>query len=260
MLFEEEHSGNQYFRNINFVNLYSVTHCHRSFEVLLVLEGTIRASIREESHILTAGNAIWILPYEIHSYQTIGYSRCFISLFSMDFIMDFYEYIKDKTLQNPVFSFTERELEALRHTQEPFRMKSVLYHYCSELLQQGTDVRTTAAADDLMCRILLYIQEHYRDGISLKELSAELGYHYHYMSAYFNAHFGMGFSEYVNRFRLEEALRLLENTQESISQIALGCGFSTIRNFNLAFQKRYHTAPNKWREESKGYHSPLLRY
>lgn len=246
MLFEEKHSKSNYFHTIDFMNLYSVPHCHKSFEILFVREGVVKTTVHDTVYEITSGNGILILPYEIHSYETISPSKNFITIFSIDFLPDFYEIIKDKSLHNPVLQYTEEKLTVLHHKEEVFSMKSVLYYYASKVLQNGTSTNISVTGNDLMCKILFYIQENYKSSISLKALSNELGYSYSYLSSYFNKYFHIGFSEYVNLFRLEEAAQLLKNTDMTITQVALSCGFSTIRNFNLAFQKKYHMTPNEW--------------
>ena len=48
----------------------------------------------------------------------------------------------------------------------------------------------------------------------------------------------MTFSEYLNFVKIEHALTLFQNeTELSVTQIALECGFGTIRNFNRVFKK-----------------------
>lgn len=246
MLFEGKHSQNNYFQNIDFIDLYSVPHCHKSFEILFVLEGSVHTTVHEVPYELTAGSCVLILPYEIHSYETPEYSKNFISIFSIDYISDFYDMIKNKSLCNPVMRFSEEDLNVMHHPGDRFGIKSVLYRYCSLVLERGAITNASVTGNDLMCRILLYIQDHYKSDISLKSLSESLGYSYSYLSAYFNKNFGIGFSEYVNLFRLEEAAQLLKNGDMNVTQAAMSCGFSTIRNFNLAFKKRFHVSPSDW--------------
>ena len=74
-------------------------------------------------------------------------------------------------------------------------------------------------------------------------MAEELGYSYNYLSAYFKTQFGCSYADYVNSFRLEEAVRLLKRTDKSITQIAFESGFTSIRNFNDVFKKEYSISP-----------------
>ena len=47
--------------------------------------------------------------------------------------------------------------------------------------------------------------------------------------------------------RLENAERLLRDTQLSIRRIASECGYSSANTFGIAFRRRYGLSPQKWR-------------
>lgn len=83
--------------------------------------------------------------------------------------------------------------------------------------------------------------------IRLKEIAAEFGYDYSYLSSFFNKNFGTDFTTFVNRYRVQHACRLLRSTGDSITAIALQSGFSTIRNFNRAFREETGMTPREYR-------------
>lgn len=56
---------------------------------------------------------------------------------------------------------------------------------------------------------------------------------------------------YINEVRLERSLNLLQNTEESISDIALACGFCDQCYFSKLFTKRYGINPSRYRKENK---------
>lgn len=45
----------------------------------------------------------------------------------------------------------------------------------------------------------------------------------------------MTFSDFVNTYRLETAIKLLEESDENIISIAFKSGFQSMRNFNMFF-------------------------
>lgn len=98
-------------------------------------------------------------------------------------------------------------------------------------------------------KIRAYLDEHYMDkDISLLKLSEELGYSYKYLSNIFKDIFGKKFTEYINGMRLEEAKRLLEQTDITVSQAADRVGYLSDGTFIKAFKKRYGVTPSKLRE------------
>lgn len=59
--------------------------------------------------------------------------------------------------------------------------------------------------------------------------------------------FGVTPWQYVLRVRLDMAARMLRETRESVTEIALMTGFATPSHFATAFLKRFGVPPSRWR-------------
>lgn len=242
MLFEIKHSNHNHYATVVIDDVICVPHCHTSYELLFVTKGRIVATINGKEHIVSNGECIMILPMQIHSYNTIDNSTVKISIFSNDYIADFYNQTKDKELENPIADYDLMDIQTLNNSEDRFEIKSILYKYCSKLIKNG--IRSAEkSSNDLSTKIVMYIQNNFKNNISLKQMAEEFGYSYNYLSAYFKTQFGCSYAEYVNSFRLEEAVRLLKRTDKSITQIAFESGFTSIRNFNDVFKKEYGISP-----------------
>lgn len=57
----------------------------------------------------------------------------------------------------------------------------------------------------------------------------------------------MDFASFVNKYRIQFACELLKNSDEDVTQIAMKCGFSTIRNFNRVFKNEMGQTPKDYR-------------
>ena len=57
----------------------------------------------------------------------------------------------------------------------------------------------------------------------------------------------MDFASFVNKYRIQFACELLKNSDEDVTQIAMKCGFSTIRNFNRVFKNETGQMPKDYR-------------
>ena len=55
------------------------------------------------------------------------------------------------------------------------------------------------------------------------------------------------FNEYLLEKRLEHAIYLLDQTQQSVTAIAFSCGFEDLSHFYKCFKKRYSLAPGVWK-------------
>jgi AraC-like DNA-binding protein len=108
-------------------------------------------------------------------------------------------------------------------------------------------VKGRVAAD-----IISFVEENHTKSISLKALSAKLGYDYNYTSRYFRRAFDMTFSEFLNVYRLQTALSLLEDATLSVTQVAYESGFSSIRNFNTVFREKMNMTPTEYRRGKNG--------
>ena len=58
---------------------------------------------------------------------------------------------------------------------------------------------------------------------------------------------GMTFKEYLNRVRVEEAERLLTNTDYPIIDIAVACGYRDQSYFTTVFKKYTGLTPRQYR-------------
>ena len=102
---------------------------------------------------------------------------------------------------------------------------------------------------DLLCAVVKYIEKNFAEPITLSAMAKELGYHYRYLSTVVNRCFGAGFSEVVNRYRVDLACRLLRQTDENITEIASRVGYDSQRNFNRSFKAVTGKTPREYRRE-----------
>ena len=72
-----------------------------------------------------------------------------------------------------------------------------------------------------------------------------------YFSRAFKASFGEKFSSYVIRRRIERAQAMLMLTEESLSQIALSCGFADQSHFSRLFRREVKASPANWRRQRR---------
>jgi AraC-like DNA-binding protein len=86
--------------------------------------------------------------------------------------------------------------------------------------------------------------------LSLQSLSTRLGIQGHRLSQILHDELGMSFRSYVNRYRLEEARRLLiEEPEAGVLDIAFEAGFNSKSAFNAAFVKETGLSPSEYRKK-----------
>lgn len=253
MYFEEKHSRQHYTTMLHYQDMHSLPHCQSTAEILFVRHGTVQASCREQTLLLHSGQCILVMPYEVHAYETLESNDTAVYIFSADLMPDFFQYTETKQLLQPVIPFLDHQLEILSdEAQGPFMKKSILYALASDALRGGLVQTESQSNQQPMSQMMLYIQAHYQESISLHSLAQHLGYSYNYASHLFRQYFHTGFCEIVNQYRLEKAAQLLRDSPLSITQVADQAGFSTIRSFNQVFKQVYQVSPSRYREQLTG--------
>ena len=101
---------------------------------------------------------------------------------------------------------------------------------------------------NLQREMLAYIQEHFTEKISLKDLSNQFHLSEKYLSRYFREHFHLTFSDYTNHLRLTCAKQLLENTKLPVTEVALCSGFPNVSYFIRMFKRQHGVSPLKYRK------------
>lgn len=109
---------------------------------------------------------------------------------------------------------------------------------------------TNTSVNPNMDRLLEYIQDHYADPITLTGVARQFHFNASYLSSYFASYNGEGFSEYLNKIRLEKAMELLLTTELTISEISASVGYSDQSYFTKVFKKQTGISPSQFRRQN----------
>lgn len=93
-----------------------------------------------------------------------------------------------------------------------------------------------------------YIYEHFNEKVTLDDIAAAGNVSRSKCSKVFKRYLQKSPIDFLNMYRLEVASRLLVNTDESISRIALSCGFSQQSYFTRLFARTYECTPREYRD------------
>ena len=101
-------------------------------------------------------------------------------------------------------------------------------------------------------RVTRYLTQNFHlSTISLSEVSQIHNMSYHHLSRLFNKEFKISFSHYLNKIRIEAAVKLLRNKTLSINQISYMCGFQDAGYFCKVFKKICGVAPAEFRNRKQ---------
>ena len=87
------------------------------------------------------------------------------------------------------------------------------------------------------------------DSITLNEVAAKLGQNPTAITHRLQRKFGMSYSEYVGRLRMDRAKELLRRTRLTVTEVARRVGINDTSNFAKLFHKFEAMSPVKYREQ-----------
>lgn len=263
--------------------VYSVTqepaHYHEGFlEIVYCLKGIVTAHILHEDIILEPGDIISMDPHDIHF------------LYSSDdnLLVSFYFDLNDKRFDHPqlpdIFFVCEKYVlwEPKRKKQKEIKilLLTILYLYSfsedlsdaendflylsKQIIQIMLDnfhifdysigeIEYSAEMKKRFEKVILYINSHYKDRLTVAQISRQEFLNSNYLSHFFKKTCFLGFSNYVNYIRVYHSdLQLLE-TNHNIAEISYNVGFSDVKFFYEHFRKWYGHTPNQHRKKYKEY-------
>lgn len=94
---------------------------------------------------------------------------------------------------------------------------------------------------------LAYVYEHYKEDIQIRDLARSCSMSESYFRKVFQRIMNQSPLEYVNAYRIHRSLNLLRTTSDSIQNIAVRAGFSSIASFNRNFKQFAGVSPSEWR-------------
>ena len=97
-------------------------------------------------------------------------------------------------------------------------------------------------------RVIDHLRANLDRPVKLGELARVACFSEFHFHRIFRAVSGETLNTFTNRLRLEKAARLLRYSGQSLTDIALDCGFSSSATFSRAFRAGYDTSPSQFRK------------
>lgn len=133
-----------------------------------------------------------------------------------------------------------------------FSKLSSFYRLCNYMVQyflvSDCSVQTVRA-DNKIEDILMYLEKNRTRKVSLEEISQYCHMTPTSFSRYFHRETGMTYVSYANQLKLNYAEEALLHGEQTITEIALNAGFSSVSGFNRLFKKVYGAAPREYKNK-----------
>ncbi len=120
------------------------------------------------------------------------------------------------------------------------------------LEESSTDSSVTPRDRMVVSTAMRLVREQYFDKeLTLESIADSLYLSKSYLSKLFCRVTGEHFSEYLRSVRLQQACRLLRDTQLTNEQIVYGCGLKDVPSFYQLFKAKLSMTPNRYRTETR---------
>ena len=235
------------------VDLNFPFHIHNSFEIIIAADGEIEVTVANNKHIVSGNECVLIFPNQPHEIKAKDHSRHAILIFSPQLVMDFSKKIETKIPKSNSFylnDFYIDKITQLDGNKNKIEVKGLLYSICGAFDKTAEYVEFSGDKQNLLFEVFNFVSKNYKGNCSLYDLSKKTAYSYVYLSKHFSKNIGISYTEYVCRFRINEACYLLANTNNSILSVACECGFDCLRSFNRNFKSIMGTTPTKYRDQN----------
>lgn len=96
-----------------------------------------------------------------------------------------------------------------------------------------------------------YLEENYKKNLNMAMVSNHVSMNYSLFSIAFKEYTGVNFVSYLKNLRIQEAMRLLENTEDKIQEIGRAVGFENDKHFLKAFKTETGISPTEYRNHAR---------
>ena len=108
------------------------------------------------------------------------------------------------------------------------------------------------SAEEIIYKIHKYLVEHISERITIDELSKKFLLNPTTLKKVFKEVYGVSIAAHMKQHRMEEAARLLRESQMSIAQIAQNVGYESQSRFSEAFRDYFGMPPKEYRKYDTG--------
>lgn len=238
----------------SYKNDFCLFQFHSQLEIYMVDEGEMELFVGGKLGVLSGGQISVALSYVPHAYKTPNASRSSVLLIPPHMCEEFIGATKGKILVDPFITdptVCERIRKYYELLREPdvSRVRQIGYLYVIlGIIMENVEFREldNQLDADLGSRILFYIDENFKSGITPSTISSHFGYSQSYISRYFRSCFGITLCKYLTVVKLRSAIMLMHEGKYDVTYCALESGFSSMRTFYRSFHNEFGISPKEF--------------
>jgi len=220
-------------------------HFHSTIELVYVENGVLAALQDGVTTPVPAGHLIVNSSYVVHGYETPESSRIIVCTVPLSAVPSLRSQLsRSRFAQSIVDVRSMKECRRILSmmADQANRNNTIFLNAMAEallaFLVDRIGLKENAADDesDLIKRILIHLQEHAAEPITVSQVASTFGYSAGRFSHIFNERVGCSFTRYVNNLRCYHAKRMLAESDLPLIDVATACGFSSMRTFHRVYK------------------------
>lgn len=224
---------------------------HSRIEIMYVLKGHKKVIINDNEKTLCEDNIALSMSFDVHRYMKSSDSIQLLLTLPVGLFFNYYEQYGRLSLKDHFITDSNQAKILKPLFYKIIENKNDTYvasGYCTALLGSLTRILGTVEATENMGQqwlkdVLHYIEDNYREDLTITDLAKRFGFSKNYMSQLFNAKVGAGFRDYINIVRLKHAVAEMKKGKSNITDICFKHGFGSISTFYRCFREHYRTSP-----------------
>lgn len=235
-------------------------HFHNAIEMVYLTRGSCTVFDGTNRFLLSEGDIFFSFPNHIHGYENSqNTARYLLILPTNPYLRPYYKTLTEKEPVCPIVRKGQWEYTGLLPLLDmAFRDRDIVSDevmtayfqvLIGKLLALLLLTENTPGAEEALRNILTYIDGHYTQPLSRKDIAKAVGYNESYISHLFKQTLNTTLLEYIYSMRIYDAAQLLIKTELPITQIVSQLGFGSIRNFNRVFLRHTGFSPRDYRKK-----------
>ena len=232
-------------------------HLHDEVEIVVLFQGSAVLTQNGQRFPMEAGDIAFLYPGCVHGYASETAVDVEKFIFSPRGLAELEQALAAGVAQTPVIrqeqlagtGITALATEILERYDRctPAEQHAYLFLLAARLLPLCPPQESREQTGTTLNRVLDHCRAQYHSDLTLESVAAALFISPNHIFHLFHHRLGMGFRDYLNLLRLEEAETLLRQTDRSVTEIASLCGFGSTRSLDRAFLRHRGMSPRDYR-------------
>jgi len=244
-----------------FSSINTPVHFHSQIEIYMVLLGELEVLVNDQKRVLKEGEFAVSFSYDAHGYRSVSETEVLYLIIPTNFCGEFLPMLTDgyggsPFIDDPTTCATVRDaMETIVAGTNKISERGYIYVILGAILDRmSPKEKEKGESHDphFSAELLIYINKHFREELTLTKLAMAFGYHPAYLSRSFRQTFGISFCKYLSMMRLREVILLLKAGGKSVTECALESGFGSIRSFYRAFYEEFKCTPKEYLAGEQG--------